>query len=84
VSGDLAIEAHDLTKVFAKGNVRALDGLSFQTPPGTILGVLGPNGAGKTTAVRILSTVITPDGSSGWPARTRPSTRTSRVARTSR
>jgi len=61
VSGDLAIEAHDLTKVFAKGNVRALDGLSFQTPPGTILGVLGPNGAGKTTAVRILSTVITPD-----------------------
>jgi len=47
--------------VFAKGNVRALDGLSFQTPPGTILGVLGPNGAGKTTAVRILSTVITPD-----------------------
>jgi len=61
VSGDLAIEAHDLTKVFPKGNVRALDGLSFQTPPGTILGVLGPNGAGKTTAVRILSTVITPD-----------------------
>ena len=61
MSGDLAIEAHDLTKVFAKGNVRALDGLSFHTPPGTILGVLGPNGAGKTTAVRILSTVITPD-----------------------
>jgi ABC-2 type transport system ATP-binding protein len=61
VSGDLAIEAHNLTKVFPKGNVRALDGLSFQTPPGTILGVLGPNGAGKTTAVRILSTVITPD-----------------------
>jgi ABC-2 type transport system ATP-binding protein len=56
-----AIEVHDLTKVFAKGNVRALDGLSFQTQAGTVLGVLGPNGAGKTTAVRILSTVLTPD-----------------------
>jgi ABC-2 type transport system ATP-binding protein len=61
VSQDLAIEAHDLTKVFGKGRVRALDGLSFETPAGTILGVLGPNGAGKTTAVRILSTVLTPD-----------------------
>jgi ABC-2 type transport system ATP-binding protein len=61
VSDDLAIEAHDLTKVFGKGQVRALDGLSFETPRGTVLGVLGPNGAGKTTAVRILSTVLTPD-----------------------
>jgi ABC-2 type transport system ATP-binding protein len=61
VSRDLAIEAHDLTKVFGKGQVRALDGLSFETPPGTVLGVLGPNGAGKTTAVRILSTVLAPD-----------------------
>ncbi|MGH8996329.1 MAG: ATP-binding cassette domain-containing protein [Acidimicrobiales bacterium] len=56
-----AIEVRDLVKVFPKGDVRALDGLSFSTPPGTILGVLGPNGAGKTTAVRILSTVLTPD-----------------------
>ena len=61
MSRDFAIEAHDLTKVFGKGEVRALDGLSFETPPGTILGVLGPNGAGKTTAVRILSTVLKPD-----------------------
>jgi ABC-2 type transport system ATP-binding protein len=59
-----AIEVIDLVKVFAKGNVRALDGLSFSTPPGTILGVLGPNGAGKTTAVRILSTVLMPDSGS--------------------
>jgi len=62
VPADLAIDVHDLTKVFAKGNVRALDGLSFSTPAGTVLGVLGPNGAGKTTAVRILSTVLVPDG----------------------
>jgi ABC-2 type transport system ATP-binding protein len=56
-----AIEVHDLVKVFARGRVRALDGLSFEAGAGTILGVLGPNGAGKTTAVRILSTVIRPD-----------------------
>jgi ABC-2 type transport system ATP-binding protein len=39
----------------------ALDGLSFDCPEGTVLGVLGPNGAGKTTAVRILSTLLHPD-----------------------
>ena len=56
-----AIAVEDLKKVFAKGRVRALDGVSFETPPGSILGLLGPNGAGKTTAVRILSTVLLPD-----------------------
>ncbi len=61
VAADPAIEVHDLTKVFARGPVRALDGLSFETPPGTVLGLLGPNGAGKTTAVRILATVLRPD-----------------------
>ncbi len=62
MAADSAIEVHDLTKIFRKGQVRALDGLSFETPRGTVLGVLGPNGAGKTTAVRILSTVLRPDG----------------------
>src|SRR5579871_6369349 len=57
-----AIAVHDLTKAFAGGRVRALNGVSFETAPGTILGLLGPNGAGKTTAVRILSTVLLPDG----------------------
>jgi ABC-2 type transport system ATP-binding protein len=56
-----AIEAVDLVKVFAKGNVRALDGASFEVAQGTVLGLLGPNGAGKTTAVRILSTILHPD-----------------------
>jgi ABC-2 type transport system ATP-binding protein len=59
---DDAIEAHDLVKVFGKNrSVRALDGLSMTSPSGAVLGVLGPNGAGKTTAVRILSTILTPD-----------------------
>ena len=60
--GQPAIEATDLRKVFSKGQVRALDGLSLSAAAGTVLGVLGPNGAGKTTAVRILSTILEPDG----------------------
>jgi ABC-2 type transport system ATP-binding protein len=57
----LAVEAHDLVKVFPRGNVRALDGVSLQVESGTVLGLLGPNGAGKTTAVRILATILSPD-----------------------
>jgi ABC-2 type transport system ATP-binding protein len=44
------------------GKVTALDGLDLAVPRGTILGLLGPNGAGKTTAVRILTTLLEPDG----------------------
>ncbi|HEY6427217.1 MAG TPA: ATP-binding cassette domain-containing protein [Acidimicrobiales bacterium] len=55
------MEARDLVKVFPRGNVRALDGVSLQVEAGTVLGLLGPNGAGKTTAVRILSTILEPD-----------------------
>ena len=60
--GDAAIEAQGLTKSF--GDVRALDGIDLRAPAGTILGLLGPNGAGKTTAVRILTTLLPPDGGS--------------------
>jgi daunorubicin resistance ABC transporter ATP-binding subunit len=56
---DLMIEAHGLTKRF--GSTTALAGLDLHVPAGAILGVLGPNGAGKTTAVRILTTLATPD-----------------------
>jgi ABC-2 type transport system ATP-binding protein len=58
------VEAQDLVKVFPRGNVRALDGVSLQIETGTVLGLLGPNGAGKTTAVRILSTILEPDSGS--------------------
>ena len=59
-----AIVAVDLKKTFG-GTVRALDGVSFAVEEGTIFGLLGPNGAGKTTAVRILTTILTPDSGSG-------------------
>jgi ABC-2 type transport system ATP-binding protein len=61
----MAVEAHDLVKVFPRGNVRALDGVSLAVETGTVLGLLGPNGAGKTTAVRVLSTILEPDSGTG-------------------
>jgi daunorubicin resistance ABC transporter ATP-binding subunit len=59
---EAAISVEGLRKRF--GDVVALDGIDFEVPPGTVFGLLGPNGAGKTTAVRILTTIITPDGGS--------------------
>ncbi|MGW0180531.1 ATP-binding cassette domain-containing protein [Nocardia sp. NPDC003345] len=58
----LAIEATDLVKVF--GTQRAVDGVSLAVPTGTVYGVLGPNGAGKTTTIRMLATLLRPDGGS--------------------
>jgi ABC-2 type transport system ATP-binding protein len=60
VSGGPAILVEGLTKSF--GEVHALRGIDLSVPRGTVLGVLGPNGAGKTTAVRILTTLLLPDG----------------------
>jgi oleandomycin transport system ATP-binding protein len=54
-----AIEAEGLVKRY--GTTTALDGVDLAVRAGTVLGVLGPKGAGKTTAVRILSTLNTPD-----------------------
>ncbi|NYF43442.1 ATP-binding cassette domain-containing protein [Streptosporangium sandarakinum] len=57
-----AIQASGLVKLY--GKTRALDGVDLAVPQGRLLGVLGPNGAGKTTAVRILATLLRPDGGS--------------------
>ncbi len=57
---ETAIEASGLVKSF--GTTRALDGIDLRVPAGTVYGLLGPNGAGKTTAVRVLATLLRPDG----------------------
>jgi ABC-2 type transport system ATP-binding protein len=58
--GGAAVETIDLRHLY--GERKALDGLSFSVPEGSIFGVLGPNGGGKTTTFRILSTAMLPSG----------------------
>jgi ABC-2 type transport system ATP-binding protein len=55
-----AIEASRLVKQYK--DVTALDGFDLEVASGSVHGLLGPNGAGKTTAVRVLTTLIRPDG----------------------
>ncbi len=44
------------------GVVRAVDRVSFDVPAGQIFGILGPNGSGKSTLVRLIATLLIPDG----------------------
>jgi ABC-2 type transport system ATP-binding protein len=55
-----AVETVGLAKRFE--DVAAVDGLDLTVPPGTIFALLGPNGAGKTTTLRILATLLRPEG----------------------
>ena len=57
--GDVVLEVKDLKKGF--GDKLLVDGLSFQLPPGGIVGVIGPNGAGKTTMFRMITGEEQPD-----------------------
>ena len=61
-SVELAIEARGLVKRF--DGFTAVDGVDIAVPKGSIYGILGPNGAGKTTLMRMLATLLTPDGGS--------------------
>ena len=62
MSESAAIEVQALTKSYRA--VRVLDGIDLRVPAGTVFALLGPNGAGKTTTVRILATLVEPDGGS--------------------
>lgn len=73
VSNQVAMQVHDLKKVFRKreqwfrGTTKeewALKGISFEVYQGETYGLLGPNGSGKSTLIRILSTLLLPDGGS--------------------
>ncbi|OPX18397.1 hypothetical protein BXT86_01370 [candidate division WOR-3 bacterium 4484_100] len=62
---DIVVDA--LYKFFKKGRpgeVRAVDGVSFQIEKGELFGLLGPNGAGKTTLIKCISTLLIPDAGS--------------------
>jgi sodium transport system ATP-binding protein len=59
------IETFGLTKRFKdkkRGEIRAVDNVSFVCKPGQIYGLLGANGAGKTTTLRMLATILEPSG----------------------
>jgi sodium transport system ATP-binding protein len=73
------IHVENLTKSFRdlrRGQVLAVDNVSFEARPGEIFGLLGPNGAGKTTTMRILCTVLRPSGGratvAGYDVATQP------------
>ena len=55
-----AVLAEGLSKRY--GKTVALEGFDLRVPRGAVCGLLGPNGAGKTTAIRILATLVRPDG----------------------
>jgi len=55
-----AVETSGLIKGF--GDTRAVDGIDLTVPSGSVFGLLGPNGAGKTTTIRMLATLLRPDG----------------------
>jgi ABC-2 type transport system ATP-binding protein len=56
----IPLVVNDVVKTYGDG-FRAVDGVSFRTEAGQILGLLGPNGAGKTTVIRMLVGLIRPD-----------------------
>jgi len=62
-----AVQVRDLRKTYfdeERGEIPAVDGITFDALPGEVFGLLGANGAGKTTTLRMLSTVLKPSGGS--------------------
>jgi ABC-2 type transport system ATP-binding protein len=59
-ASEWAVEAHGLVKNF--GDNRAVDRVDLFVRTGSVYGLLGPNGAGKTTTIRMLATLLRPDG----------------------
>jgi ABC-2 type transport system ATP-binding protein len=60
------VVAEQLVKRF--GTFTAVDHVDFTAREARVTGLLGPNGAGKTTCIRILTTLLHPDGGRAWVA----------------
>ena len=64
---DYTVQVQDLAKTFfdeSRGEVKAVEGVSFACRRGEVFGLLGANGAGKTTTLRMLSTILKPTAGS--------------------
>ena len=55
------IQFENVTKTYAGGKARAVDGLNMQIADGKVFGFIGPNGAGKTTTIKLLTGILSPD-----------------------
>ncbi len=60
----LALETQDLTKLFSRGKITALEDVTLSVKEGVIFGLLGPNGAGKTTLIKIVLGILFPTSGS--------------------
>lgn len=61
MSGEIIVEAHDLTKVYGDGaEVRAVDGITLSIGAGEFVALTGPSGSGKTTLLNLIGTLDTP------------------------
>jgi ABC-type multidrug transport system ATPase subunit len=56
-----AVAVHNLSKVYGKEKVQAVDNVSFSVSQGELFGLIGPDGAGKTSIFRVLTTLLLPD-----------------------
>ena len=59
-----AVVTKELTKTYNKGNLKAVSAVSFEVQRAEIFGLIGPDGAGKTSIMRMLTTLLLPDGGS--------------------
>ena len=53
---------HNISKNYNKGELLAVDNVSFSVEKGELFGLIGPDGAGKTSIFRMLTTLLLPDG----------------------
>lgn len=60
-NGRTMIQFENVTKTYAGGKVKAVDGLDMKIEEGKVFGFIGPNGAGKTTTIKLLTGILSPD-----------------------